>query len=162
MKNVHNCWITWPQTPISKVRFYASEMVLNIYSDALYFSEDKAQRHTCGHLFMGWIPKEGKPIEVNGAFHVNLLILCFVVASAAEAKLGALFHNCQTGIIFQSILEHLGHPQPKAPVYCNNAMAVGIANSSVKHQHLRLMEMRFFWISGKVVQDMYKLSWHPG
>ena len=23
------------------------------------------------------------------------------------------------------------------------------------------MEMRFFWISDKVAQDMYKLSWHP-
>jgi hypothetical protein len=24
------------------------------------------------------------------------------------------------------------------------------------------MEMRFFWISGKVAQDMYALAWHPG
>ena len=24
------------------------------------------------------------------------------------------------------------------------------------------MEMRYFWISGKVAQDMYTLAWHPG
>ncbi len=111
---------------------------------------------------MGWIPKEGEPIKVNKAFHVDMSILCFDVALGAEAKLCALFHNCQIGTIFQSILENLGHPQQKMSVHCNNAMAVGIANSSVKRWHLSSMEMRFFLISGKVPQDMYALSWHPG
>jgi hypothetical protein len=39
-------------------------------------------------------------ICLNGAFHVSTTILRFVVVSAAEAKLGALYHNCQMGIIF--------------------------------------------------------------
>jgi hypothetical protein len=86
---------------------------------------------------------------VNVVFHVDLLILHFVVRSAAEAKLSALFYNCQMGIIFQSILEDIGHPQPKTPMHCNNAMAVGIANSSVKHWRLHLMEMRFFGLVEK-------------
>ena len=49
----------------------------------------------------------------------------------------------------------MGHPQLKTPVHCDNATAVGIANS-------RLMEMRFFWIGDKVAQGMYRLSWYPG
>jgi hypothetical protein len=60
---------------------------------------------------MGWMPKDNKPIKSNGAFHKNSTIVRFVVASAAKAKLGALFHNCQTGIFFQQILDTLGHPQ---------------------------------------------------
>jgi hypothetical protein len=59
----------------------------------------------------------------------------FVVASAAETKLGALFHNCQDGIIFWKTLVDMGHPQPKTPVHCNNATAVGIANNTIKRQH---------------------------
>jgi hypothetical protein len=86
---------------------------------------------------MGWIPETGEPIKLNWAFHVDLPIFCFVIASATKAELGALCHNCQTGIIFQSILEDLGHPQPQAPVHCNNATAVGIANSTVKRQQSR-------------------------
>jgi hypothetical protein len=35
------------------------------------------------------------------------------VASAAETELGALFLNCQEGMIFKTTLEDLGHPQPK-------------------------------------------------
>jgi hypothetical protein len=84
------------------------------------------------------------------------------VASAAEAELGTLFHNCQTGIIFHSILEDLGHHQPKTPFNCNNTTAVGIVNNPVKHQQSSLMDMQFFWISGKVAQNMYSLVWHPG
>ena len=83
-----------------KVRYHASDMIMNIHSDTSYLSETKARSRACGHFFMGWMPKNGEPIKLNGAFYVNTTILRFVVASAAEAELGALFHNCQDGIIF--------------------------------------------------------------
>jgi hypothetical protein len=51
-------------------------------------------------FFMGWMPKNGEPIQINGALHVSTTIMQFLVASAAEAELGTLYHNCQTGIIF--------------------------------------------------------------
>jgi hypothetical protein len=81
---------------------------------------------------MGWIPQNGKPIKINGEFYVNATILIFVVTSVAEAELGVLFHNCQDGIIFQKTLADMGHPQPKTPVHCDNATAVGTANNTVK------------------------------
>jgi hypothetical protein len=84
----------------AKVRFHASDMILNIHWDASYLSEAKARSRTCGHFFMGWMPQDGEPICLNGVFHVSTTILRFVVASAAKAELGALYHNCQTGIIF--------------------------------------------------------------
>jgi hypothetical protein len=40
-------------------------------------------------FFHGLDAKNGEPIHLNGAFHVSSTILQFVVASAAEAKLGA-------------------------------------------------------------------------
>jgi hypothetical protein len=99
----------------TKVRFHASDMILNIHSDASYLLEANARSRTCGHFFMGWMPQDDEPIHLNGAFHVSTMILHFVVASAAEAELGALYHNCQTGIIFQLTLTEMGHPQPKPP-----------------------------------------------
>jgi hypothetical protein len=64
-----------------------------------YLSESKAQSRVCGHFFMGWKPVDGQPIKLNGAFYTNSVILKFVVASAAEAELGALSCNCQDGIV---------------------------------------------------------------
>jgi hypothetical protein len=83
-------------------------------------------------------------------------------ASVAKAKLSALFLNCKEGMIFQLALEELGHPQPKTPIYCNNATAVGIANNTVKWQQSRLMQMQYFWVYDKVAQDAYDVKWHPG
>ena len=85
----------------AKVRFHASDIILNIHSDASYLSESGARSRACGHFFMGWMPKNEEPIKLNGAFYTSSSIMRFVVASAAEAELGALFHNCQTGMIFQ-------------------------------------------------------------
>jgi hypothetical protein len=85
---------------MAKIRFHASEMILNIHSDASNLSETGAHSRACGHFFMGWMPKDNKPIRLNGAFHTNSTIMRFVVMSAAKAKLGTLFHNCQRGIIF--------------------------------------------------------------
>jgi hypothetical protein len=78
-----------------------------------------------GHFFLGWLPVNGEPIRLNRAFHTMCSILRFVVSSAAEAELGALFLNCQEGMIFRLTLDDLGHPQPKTPVHCDNATAIG-------------------------------------
>jgi len=121
--------------PNAVVRFCVSNMVMNIHSDVSYLSEPNARSRACGHFFMGSLPtKDGDSVKLNGTFHTLCSILRFVVASAAEAKLGALFLNCQGGMIFKTTLEDLGHPQPKIPVHCNNVTAIGIATNTIKRQ----------------------------
>ncbi len=61
--------------PDAVVRFRATDMVLNIRSNASYLSEPKARSRACGHFFMGSIPRDGKLIKLNGAFHTLCLIL---------------------------------------------------------------------------------------
>jgi hypothetical protein len=134
--NAYSSSITWLEQFRGKSEIFASDMIMNIHSDTSYLSKTKARSRACGHFFMGWMPKTGEPIKINGAFYVNATILKFVVASAAEAELGTLFHNCQDGIIFRQTLSNMGHPQPKMPVDCNNATVVGIANNTVKRQRL--------------------------
>ena len=146
----------------AKVHYHTSDMKMNIHSDTSYLSEVNAQSRPCGHFFLGWMPTKNAPICLNGAFHVSTTILRFVVASAAEAKLGALCHNCQTGIIFRLTLSDMGHPQPQTPVHCDDAMAVGIVNNTIKRQRSQSMEMRFLWVRDEIAQEMYSLKWHPG
>jgi hypothetical protein len=81
---------------------------------------------------MGLTPTDGNPIKLNGAFFTLCVILRFVVASTAKAKLCALFLNHKKWMIFRMTLKELGHPQPKTLVHCNNPMAVGIANNILK------------------------------
>jgi hypothetical protein len=77
--------------PDVTIHFQASDMILNVRSNAWYLSESEACSRPCGHFFMGWSPNDGNPIQPNGAFFTLCAILRFVVSSAAKAELGALF-----------------------------------------------------------------------
>ena len=144
------------------LRYVASDMILNIHSDASYLSEPKARSRLGGTFFMGTKPQDGIPIQLNGPILVLANICKFVVASAAEAELGALFYNCQDGTILRLTLEELGHPQPATPVHCDNSTAVAIANDSVKKQRSRAMEKNFFWTTNQVELGNFNVTWHPG
>ena len=82
--------------PDAKVLFCTSNMILNIHSNASDLLEPLSRSRACGHFFLGWLPVEGELIRLNGAFHMLCSILHFVVASAAEAKLGALLSRRDT------------------------------------------------------------------
>ncbi len=91
------------------MRFHASDMIMNIHSDASYHSKKEREVTLADFFFMGWMPKDKKSIKLNGTFHTNSGIMRFIIASAAEAELGALFHNCQTGKVF---LTNISQPWP--------------------------------------------------
>jgi hypothetical protein len=148
--------------PMATIRYHRSDMILNIHSDASYLSETRARSRVAGHFFLGATPTNNQPIELNGAIYTLCGILKIVVASAAEAELGALFMNIKEGVILRLILTELGHKQPPTPVHCDNQTATGIANDTVKKQRSRSMEMRFFWICDQVKRQFFKVYWHPG
>jgi len=144
------------------LQYVASNMVLNIHSDASYLSKPKARSRLGGLFFLGSLPQDGKPLQLNGPILTIASICKFVVASAAESELGALFYNCQDGTILRLALEELGHPQPATPVHCDNSTAVSIANDTVKKQRSRAMEKNFFWTKNQVKIGNFNVTWHPG
>ncbi len=148
--------------PDATVWFHASDMVLNIHSDALYLSEANAHSQACRHFFMGWRADPTKPIKLNGAFFTLCAILRFIIASTAEAELGALFLNCKQAKKFRLTLEEMGHPQPPTLIHCDNSTTVGIANNTVKQQQSHLMKMRFFWVADAVKQGIFDIKYYPG
>jgi hypothetical protein len=64
-------------------------------------------------------------------------------------------------MIFKATLEDLGHLQPRIPVHCNNAMAVGIVNDTIKCQRSHTTEMKYFWTCEKDAQQVFLFKWHP-
>jgi hypothetical protein len=96
--------------PDAKIHYHASDMILNIHSNASYLSAPGARSRTGGYFFLGSLPVDGDPIKINGAIHITCTILKLVAASAAEAKLGALFLNAQEAKVLCLTLDELGHP----------------------------------------------------
>ena len=148
--------------PDAKIRYYKSDMILNIHSDASYLSEPKARSRAAGHYFLGSSPDKNKPIKLNGAVHSLCQILKFVAASAAEAELGALYLNVKQGRIIRLALEEMGHPQPPTPINCDNLTTTGIVNGTVKRQRSRSMEKNYFYVIDQVDNKQFIVEWYPG
>ena len=101
-------------------------MILNIDSDVSYLSEPQAKSRVAGHFFRGEIPQDKKPIMTNGNIFNVCAILKFVVCSAAEAELGALFIHAKAGKIVCPILQELDYPKSSTYIHCDNKISVGV------------------------------------
>ncbi len=132
--------------PDAIIGYRASDMILNVHSDASYLSNPKACSQAGGYFFLGSLPHNGDPIRLNGTIHILCTILKLVAALAAEAELGAHFLNAQEAKIMQLILVELGHPQPPTPIHIDNTTTVSIVNNTVKRQQSRAMKMQYFWL----------------
>jgi hypothetical protein len=153
--------------PNAVVRFHASDMVLWIESDASYLSEPKGRSRAGGFHYLSDRPAsppatEDTPPPINGPINVVCHIMREVLSSAAEAELGALFHNCKEACPIRTTLEELGHPQPQTPVQTDNSTASGIANDTVKQKRSKAIDMRFYWVRDRVRQKQFHIFWRKG
>ena len=79
--------------PDAYIRFYASDMVLHIDSDAAYLVAPKARSRLAGYFHMSNHPNKTKRQKLSGAILVECKTLRHVVASSAEAEAAEVFHN---------------------------------------------------------------------
>jgi hypothetical protein len=151
--------------PEAVVRYHASDMILHIASDASYLSEPKARSRIGGYYFLDGKDNpdpNSNPPKLNGAIHVECRILKTVVSSAAEAETAALFHNGQEGASIRTTLTEMGHPQGPTPIACDNTVATGIANDTVKTKRTKAMDMRYYWVRDRTRQGQFRVHWKPG
>jgi hypothetical protein len=138
--------------PNAKIHYRASDMILNVHSNASYLSAPCARSHAGGYIFLGSLSVDGDPIKLNGAIHITCTILKIVATSATKAELGALFLNSQEAKVLRLMLDKLEHPQPPTPIHINNTTTVGIVNNTIKQQCSCAMEMRYFWLLDGITQ----------
>jgi hypothetical protein len=114
------------------IRYHASDMILQIHSDASYLSVSNAQSRLRGLFFLG--NKSPEQDKLNGSILNVAAIIKNVVASAAESEVGACFHNAQSGAPLRVTLTELGHAQPPTPLRTEKSTAFGILNETIKQK----------------------------
>ena len=97
--------------PNTVIRFYASDMILNLHSDASYLSAGQKRSRDGGYFFLDSIQRDNREIQLNGNIHITCTFIKLVAASASAAELGALFLNAQEARIICLTLLGLGHLQ---------------------------------------------------
>jgi hypothetical protein len=148
--------------PDATIRYYASDMMLHIHSDASYLTASKARSRLGGHFFLTNERRGNQPLLHNGAILTTAGIIRNVVASAAESEMGSVFINAQNAMPIRTTLTEMHHPQGPTPVQADNSTATGIANETVKQKKSRAMDMRYYWIQDRVRQKQLDVYWAPG
>jgi hypothetical protein len=100
--------------PEAKLRYHASDMILNTHSDASYISKRESKSRAGGFFYLG-INIAIKNKLTNGVILIISTILKHVMSSAAEAEIGSVFLNTKEAKFLRTTLEEMGHPQPPTP-----------------------------------------------
>jgi hypothetical protein len=73
--------------PHGILRYYASDMILKITSDAAYLVQSKARSHAAAHYHLGW----NNSTRTNGPVDILCKTIKNVVSSAVEAETGSIY-----------------------------------------------------------------------
>ena len=150
---------TYPDTYI---RFHASDMILNIDSDAAYLVAPKARSRVAGYFQLGSLPTSTQHPKLNGAVLVECKTLRHVVSSAAEAETGGIFHNAQVAIPIRTLLHKLNHPQPPTPIKTDNSTACGFIHDNIHQKRSKSWDMRYYWLRDRLAQLQFNFYWDKG
>jgi hypothetical protein len=89
--------------PDAEVRFHASDMVLQVSSNASYLSELAARSRIGGHFYLGNNKEQQQ--QINGPILCLSGIIKHVMSSAAEAEIGSIFSNAKEAAPLRVMLE---------------------------------------------------------
>jgi hypothetical protein len=146
--------------PNAIIRYYASDMILKITSDAAYLVQPKARSRAAVHYHLGWHRND----RTNGALDVLCQTIKNVVSSAAEAETGGIYLGGKHACPIRAMLHELGHAQPSAgsPFETDNNTAQGILNSKMRRKLSKAFDMRYWWMKDRIHQRQFNLTWAPG
>lgn len=122
--------------PSTYLRYHASNMILNINSNAACLVAPKARSRIAGYFQLNSKPTPEYSEEINGAIVVNCTTLRHVVSSAAEAETAGVYHNEQFAIPIRTILNALDHPQPPTPIKTDTSTALGFVKDNINKKNL--------------------------
>ncbi len=127
-------------------------MQLQVQSDASYLCRTKARSVLGGQHYLGF------PDRINGPIFCTSKIISCVVASVAEAELGAAFQNAQKAVEFRNTLHELGYPQQATTIMIDNTVAEGLAADTVNAKRSKSMNVRFFWLRDRIKQGQFAVQ----
>ncbi len=129
--------------PNDGIVYRASNMILCAHADVEFLNKTNSRSRAGAHIYLS----EDDPFpRFNGAILSIAQIIKFVMSSAAESKLAALFVTAREMIPHRQTLIDMGWPQPKSPIQTNNSTAAGVTNNTIVPCRSKMMDMRFWWL----------------
>lgn len=148
--------------PDNFTKYYKSDMILKIQSDASFNSRCK------GKSVQGGIHYLTNHDKIHDNDYINAPINCIcsqinvVVLSAAEAEYAAVSKNAREGIYERQILEAMGYSQPATTILTDNEVAIGLTYDTLKQNASKSIDIRFHFIRDRVRQKQFTVNFIEG
>ena len=118
----------------------------------------KARSRAGGFCFLG----NSNGLLVNSSIAAITKIIKNAMVSATQAEVAALFLNARFSIPLRLTLIELHRPQPPTPICADNSTVDEITNSIIKQKKTNAMDMQFYWLRDRQLQNQFKYYWAPG
>ncbi len=129
--------------PADGIVYRSSDMILCAHADAGFLNDTNSCSRAGAHIFLS----ENDPFPCfNGAVLSISQIIKFVMTSAAESELAALFVTTREMIPHRQTLIAMGWPQPKSPIQTNDSTAADVTNKTIVPRRVKMMDMRLWWL----------------
>ena len=145
--------------PDAVLTYCASDMVLNIHSNASYLTEPKTRSRAGGHWFMS---SNEECAKNNGAVLNIAKIIRNVMTSAAGAEIGALYINTRQAIPVRRLLEEMGHKQPATPTQTDNTTVLGFVTKNLNPKATKSEDMNYWLVRDNQDQGQFSYYWGSG
>ena len=146
--------------PKAYIRYYASQMILNIDCDAAYLIAPKARSRVARYYHLTGDHTQNP--KLNGAIHVECKTLRHVVSSVAESEVSGVFHNAQISIPIRTLLHALGHPQPPTSIKADNSTSFGFIYNNIHQRCSKFWDMRYYCLRDRLTQLQFIFFWDKG
>jgi hypothetical protein len=138
--------------------FHPSDMLLDILTDASYLSRPKAGS-VAGSFHH--LARSNDPDFINAPISVHSTGIPIVCSSVQEAEYAGTFAAAKIGTGERQVLDDLGYPQPPTVIHCDNEVAVGLAQKSIKPRLSKSCDMLLHWLQDHVAQRQFLVRHIP-
>ena len=123
-----------------------------------YLVQPEARSRAGGYHYLG----NKTRTQFNGPILILAKTIKNVMASSAEAEVGALYMNAQEAVSIRQCLIEMGHPQPPTLMKTDNSTAQGILTGTIKQKRLKAIDMQFYLLKDRAEQGQFDIYWEPG
>jgi hypothetical protein len=148
--------------PLAIARYHASDMALNVDTDAACLVLPNAGSRHAGHCILGDKPLPHPAIpnpKPNGAVLTVCKTIQGVMSSAsAEAETGGICGNGQDIIAVRISSHASGHQQTTTPLKTDNSTLHTFVHANVKQRHSKTWDMRWNWPCDKATHQQLRVA----
>ena len=145
--------------PANGILYRSRDMVLCAHSDAGFHNESKVRSRVGAHIFLS---DNDAMSRCNSPVLTLAQIIKFVMSSASEAELGAIFMTAQDMVAMRHTLEEMKWTQLKSPIQTDNSATVGVVHNTIVPRKLNTMDRHLHWLRCREAQGQFRYYWASG